>query len=55
MIRFLPPEMRQAIARAESSGDYTQADYQAACFFGFAPPSSMGAEPLKKNVRDRSG
>ena len=30
MIRFLPPEMRQAIARAESSGDYTQADYQAA-------------------------
>ena len=25
MIRFLPPEMRQAIARAESSGDYNQA------------------------------
>ena len=30
MIRFLPQEMQQAIARAESSGDYTQADYQAA-------------------------
>ena len=30
MIRFLPPEMQQAIAQAESSGDYTCAGYQAA-------------------------
>lgn len=30
MIRFLPPEMQEAIARAEASGDYTGADYRAA-------------------------
>lgn len=30
MIRFLPAEMQEAIARAEASGDYSSADYQAA-------------------------
>lgn len=30
MIRFLPPEMQEAIAQAEASGDYTGPEYQAA-------------------------
>ena len=30
MIQFLPQEMREAIAKAEASGDYTGEDYQAA-------------------------
>lgn len=44
MIRFLPPEMRQAIARAESSGDYTQADYQAAEAEYMLRPSRKGRQ-----------